>query len=193
MQGVSINIFIKKKDKETSPLAQVFYKDIYGSRKLKLNFLAENKLSTVNFQEIVPSVPLYIFRPHNNHLQEVYESGFKIDKLMINCVQGFKTDRDNLAIQYSKEDIENIAFDMLNTTLSDNDFQSKYKVKNNRDWYLSEARQRIRNKKNWNDCIIKIQYRPFDVCWTLFPNFVNVSPQTHQRTMARYVDEVRKK
>ena len=177
MQGVSINIFIKKKDKETSPLAQVFYKDIYGSRKLKLNFLAENKLSTVDFQEIVPSAPLYIFRPHDNLLQEVYESGFKIDKLMINCVQGFKTDRDNLAIQYSKEDIENIAFDMLNTTLSDNDFQSKYKVKDNRDWSLSEARQRIRNKKNWNDCIVKIQYRPFDVRWTLFDKILVTYPR----------------
>lgn len=74
---------------------------------------------------------------------------------MLNCVQGFTTDKDNIAIQYNKEDIENIAFDMLNTTLSDNDFRLKYDVKDNRDWSLSRARQRIRNKKNWNDSIVK--------------------------------------
>lgn len=96
---------------------------------------------------------------------------------MPNCVQGFKTDRDNLAIQYSKEDIENIAFDMLNTTLPDNDFKLKYNVKDNRDWSLSKARQQIRNKKKWNDSIVKIQYRPFDVRWTLFDKTLITYPR----------------
>ena len=167
MQGVSINIFIKKKDKETSPLAQVFYKDIYGSRKLKLNFLAENKLSTVDFQEIVPSAPLYIFRPHDNLLQEVYESGFKIDKLMINCVQGFKTGKDEISIQFDKELLEELCKDILNN--NSHDVITKYSLPDNAVQKIQSIRKEITTSNyNWKNNLCKINYRPFDNRWTIY-------------------------
>ena len=167
MQGVSINIFIKKKDKETSPLAQVFYKDIYGSRKLKLNFLAENKLSTVDFQEIVPSAPLYIFRPHDNLLQEVYESGFKIDKLMINYVQGFKTGKDEISIQFDKELLEELCKDILNN--NSHDVITKYSLPDNAVQKIQSIRKEITTSNyNWKNNLCKINYRPFDNRWTIY-------------------------
>ena len=167
MQGVSINIFIKKKDKETSPLAQVFYKDIYGSRKLKLNFLAENKLSTVDFQEIVPSAPLYIFRPHDNHLQEVYESGFKIDKLMPNYVQGFKTGKDEISIQFDKELLEELCKDILNN--NSHDVITKYSLPDNAVQKIQSIRKEITTSNyNWKNNLCKINYRPFDNRWTIY-------------------------
>ena len=167
MQGVSINIFIKKKDKETSPLAQVFYKDIYGSRKLKLNFLAENKLSTVDFQEIVPSAPLYIFRPHDNLLQEVYESGFKIDKLMPNYVQGFKTGKDEISIQFDKELLEELCKDILNN--NSHDVITKYSLPDNAVQKIQSIRKEITTSNyNWKNNLCKINYRPFDNRWTIY-------------------------
>ena len=167
MQGVSINIFIKKKDKETSSLAQVFYKDIYGSRKLKLDFLAENQLSTVDFQEIVPSAPLYIFRPHDNHLQEVYESGFKIDKLMPNCVQGFKTGKDEISIQFDKELLEELCKDILNN--NSHDVITKYSLPDNAVQKIQSIRKEITTSNyNWKNNLCKINYRPFDNRWTIY-------------------------
>ena len=167
MQGVSINIFIKKKDKETSSLAQVFYKDIYGSRKLKLDFLAENQLSTVDFQEIVPSAPLYIFRPHDNLLQEVYESGFKIDKLMINCVQGFKTGKDEISIQFDKELLEELCKDILNN--NSHDVITKYSLPDNAVQKIQSIRKEITTSNyNWKNNLCKINYRPFDNRWTIY-------------------------
>lgn len=167
MQGVSINIFIKKKDKETSPLAQVFYKDIYGSRKLKLDFLAENQLSTVDFQEIVPSAPLYIFRPHDNHLQEVYESGFKIDKLMPNYVQGFKTGKDEISIQFDKELLEELCKDILNN--NSHDVITKYSLPDNAVQKIQSIRKEITTSNyNWKNNLCKINYRPFDNRWTIY-------------------------
>ena len=167
MQGVSINIFIKKKDKETSSLAQVFYKDIYGSRKLKLDFLAENQLSTVDFQEIVPSAPLYIFRPHDNHLQEVYESGFKIDKLMPNYVQGFKTGKDEISIQFDKELLEELCKDILNN--NSHDVITKYSLPDNAVQKIQSIRKEITTSNyNWKNNLCKINYRPFDNRWTIY-------------------------
>lgn len=167
MQGVSINIFIKKKDKETSSLAQVFYKDIYGSRKLKLDFLAENQLSTVDFQEIVPSAPLYIFRPHDNLLQEVYESGFKIDKLMPNYVQGFKTGKDEISIQFDKELLEELCKDILNN--NSHDVITKYSLPDNAVQKIQSIRKEITTSNyNWKNNLCKINYRPFDNRWTIY-------------------------
>ena len=167
MQGVSINIFIKKKDKDASSLAQVFYKDIYGSRKFKLDFLAENQLSTVNCQEIVPSAPLYIFRPHDNHLQEVYESGFKIDKLMPNCVQGFKTGKDEISIQFDKEILEELCKDILSNNA--HDVVTKYSLPDNAVKKIQSVRKEIfASNYNWKNNLCKINYRPFDNRWTVY-------------------------
>lgn len=167
MQGVSINIFIKKKDKDASSLAQVFYKDIYGSRKFKLDFLAENQLSTVDCQEIVPSAPLYIFRPHDNHLQEVYESGFKIDKLMPNCVQGFKTGKDEISIQFDKEILEELCKDILSNNA--HDVATKYSLPDNAVKKIQSVRKEIfASNYNWKNNLYKINYRPFDNRWTVY-------------------------
>lgn len=167
MQGVSINIFIKKKNKDASSLAQVFYKDIYGSRKFKLDFLAENQLNTVDFQEIVPSSPLYIFRPHDNHLQEVYESGFKIDKLMPNYVQGFKTGKDEISIQFDKELLEELCKDILNN--NSHDVITKYSLPDNAVQKIQSIRKEITTSNyNWKNNLCKINYRPFDNRWTIY-------------------------
>lgn len=168
MQGVSITIFIKKKEGNNASLAKVLYKDLYGSRKLKLDFLSENQLDTVDFQELTITEPLYIFRPYDKNLQDKYENGFKIDKLMPNFVQGFTTDKDHIAIQYKEDEINKIAADLKNLALTDSELREKYNIKDNRDWSLVKARERIRSKKNWKDYIVKVQYRPFDVRWTLY-------------------------
>ncbi len=167
MQGVSINIFIKKKNKDSSSLAQVFYKDVYGSRKLKLDFLAENKLSSVDFQELTPSAPLYIFRPYDKHLQEVYERGFKINKLMPNCVQGFTTGQDEISIQFNKEKLEELCKDILNNSAQD--VVTKYSLPDKAIQKIQQIKKEIiASNYNWKNNLCKINYRPFDNRWTVY-------------------------
>lgn len=167
MQGVSINVFIKKKDKDSTSLAQVFYKDVYGSRKLKLDFLARNKLSTVGFLELTPSAPLYIFRPYDKHLQEVYERGFKIDKLMLNCVQGFTTGKDEISIQFDKEKLEELCKDILNNAAQD--VATKYSLPDKSIQKIQLIRKELlASNYNWKNNLCKINYRPFDNRWTVY-------------------------
>ncbi len=168
MQGVAICIYIKSKSQCSSTLAKVFYKDIYGSRNFKLDYLSTNCLNDIDFQEIQPSPPLYIFRFSDRQLEEEYKRGFKVEDLIPNNVQGFTTDRDNVAIQYTPTGVEEVCGDLLNLAIPTDVIRTKYSVKDNRDWSLDKARNRLKNKKNWRDYITEVQYRPFDRRWTYY-------------------------
>lgn len=64
MQGVSINIFIKKdKNSSNKSLAIVHHLDLYGKRNEKYNWLENNTLE--NFQKLNPEEPYNFFVPKN--------------------------------------------------------------------------------------------------------------------------------
>ena len=166
--GVSINIFVKRKDGNSEELATVHYKDLYGTRKEKLEYLATHKLGDIDFKELSLNSPLFTFRLRELELKEKYDEGFKVQDLMHEFVQGFKTDKDNIAIQYKEDEIQEIVQSMLSDD-QDEQLREKYAFKDNRDWHLDKARKFLKSKKN--DApkdITKVLYRPFDIRWTLF-------------------------
>ena len=174
--GVSINIFIKRRDENSNTLGTVYYKDLYGSQREKLQYLASHRFGDIDFQKLSLQAPLYTFRIRNNELREKYDSGFNIRELMLENVQGFTTDKDSVAIQYEKKDVELIVEEML----SDKDdavLRSEYGFRDNRDWTLKDGRtlmKPFKEKKDGNNAekkanfISQILYRPFDVRWTFF-------------------------
>ena len=162
-QGVSIVIMVK--NKETDELAKVYYKDIYGKRNQKLSFLEKNKLSDIDFTELQPTAPLYTFRIIDDKIKENYAHGFKIDSLMLHKVQGFKSDKDGVAIHYEKTGIENLLSLMLSDK-TDVELQEEVGFKDTRDWKLNKARQALKLKQQYKRFITEVQYRPFDTRWT---------------------------
>ena len=118
MVGVSINIFIKHKDSTRNDLGKVHYKDIFGTRKQKLDFLTNNTLQNIDFELINPEPPFYEFCPKSDNFDDLkaqYERGFKLDKLMGKNVQGFKSGQDSLVIKNTKEELE----DFISNLISD--------------------------------------------------------------------------
>ncbi|MBR2232890.1 MAG: N-6 DNA methylase [Prevotella sp.] len=169
--GVSINIFIKRKDGDNGQLARVYYKDVYGSQREKLQYLSEHQLNDIDFQEIQPSAPLYTFRIRNQHLREQYDAGFNIRELMTVNVQGFTTDKDFVAIQYEGKDV----YDIVSAMQSDKDdaeLRELYGFRDSRDWTLKGARSLLKAKTfGYEDVekhISEVCYRPFDFRWTFF-------------------------
>mgnify|MGYP002624231764 FL=1 len=166
--GVSINIFIRRHDGNSNTLASVYYKDLYGSQREKLQYLAAHRLGDIDFQELTPQAPLFTFRVRSNELREKYDSGFNIRELMIENVQGFTTDKDFVAIQYEKKNVEMIVNEMLSGK-EDTELRSEYGFRDNRDWSLADSRTMLKLVKDKQaDYISQIQYRPFDVRWTFF-------------------------
>lgn len=162
--GVSINIFVKKQD-STPGLAKVYYKDIFGSRKSKLEFLKTHRIEGIEFESIFPIAPYYELSPKAVDFEDVhkeYEQGFGIDELIINNKQGFKTGNDPAVIHSSKEKVERMISDLVSVT-PDGDINKKYGFRDSQDWKLSSSRKSLRKNSNREKYISQVCYRPFDI------------------------------
>lgn len=103
MQGVSINIFVKKTNPKNTELAKVYHYDLYGKRTEKLAFLSENNLHTIPFTQLNPTAPNYLFVPKDDSLLEEYNQGFSITELFkINSV-GVVTGNDAVLVDTDKQ------------------------------------------------------------------------------------------
>jgi len=103
MQGVSINIFVKKNNPKNTELAKVYHYDLYGKRTEKLAFLSENNLHTIPFTQLNPIAPNYLFVPKDDTLLAEYNQGFSINELFkINSV-GIVTGNDAVLVDTDKQ------------------------------------------------------------------------------------------
>ena len=71
-QGVAITIAIRSRPMSKSEIASVKHVDVYETREEKYSFLEENKLSTINFQDVVLGEPFYYFKNKNYRYVEEY-------------------------------------------------------------------------------------------------------------------------
>lgn len=154
MQGVSINIFVKKTAKSKAP-AIVRHFDLYGTREYKYKYLREHDFSNVEWNELSPQKPNLFFVPKNFEDQEEYDKGFKVDVLMKENACGIVSSRDNLLIHNLENELLYIKNDFL--ILSEDAFRTKYNIKDSRDWTYRDAKEDIQRAE-----IIPITYRPFD-------------------------------
>ena len=165
MQGVSINIFIKKKQK-SKKLADVYHYDLYGKRDFKYEFLSENNLKSVNWEKLDYSEPNYFFVKKDFTDIKEYEKGFKVDELMNIFVSGIESVRDRLTIHFNKEELKEVVNDFKD--LSEEEIAIKYSTEDARDWKISRAKEDIINNIDNEKCWQKISYRPFDIRETFY-------------------------
>lgn len=163
MEGVSINIFIKTGT--NSKNATVFNFDLYGKREKKYEFLLENTLKTIQWNLLDCRDPHFFFTQMDFTGEHEYQKGFKIDELFPINSTGVKTHRDHLVIEFDRDDLEKKMCDFYSKDHDDNSIASKYNLKNNRDWNISNAR-RLSSFDSAN--IIPFDYRPFDTRFCYF-------------------------
>ncbi len=165
MQGVAITIFVKTGKKNKSDLGQINHFDLYGKRDDKYNFLTVNSLKSLNFAELKPEKPNYMFIPTNNEGMEIYESGFKLNELFSINTVGFVTANDSLNVSMSEVEQKTKITDLLN--LDEHTWRVKYKrLKDARDWQYLFAKNDAEKNQLINP--IAINYRPFDTRYTLY-------------------------
>ncbi|MBN1633523.1 MAG: N-6 DNA methylase [Ignavibacteria bacterium] len=153
MQGVSINIFVKK-EKENNKLANVFHHELFGLRNDKFKKL-NNFASNIKWKKLYCIGPNYFFIPKDFSLNSDYQKGFKLDELFNIFSSGITTFLDNLIISLSEKELENKKANLHE--LSEVKLRSKYKIKDTRDLKLGNILADIPNSMN-----ITILYRPFD-------------------------------
>ncbi|MCK4664853.1 MAG: DUF559 domain-containing protein [Bacteroidales bacterium] len=156
MQGVSINIFIKKS--KSKKLGNVSHFDLYGKRQEKYNFLYDNSISSINWKELDYKEPYFFFVPKDFEEEKNYKKGIKLEYILPSYGTGVQTDRDNLFIDNNKEELERRIITLLSEN-KDKSFMQKYNVKNSSGYKLME---RINSSKFNSIKTEKYNYKPFD-------------------------------
>ena len=171
MQGVSISIFVKNASlRGKADLATLYHYDLYGKRSDKTNFLYENTLDSIAWQELKPKNPFYLFIPQNESLREEYDSGWSVKDIFKVSGVGICSKRDKIVFQNSKETLKGLLKDFA--TKPKEELYQIYDVgEDSRDWKLESAIECIKeNEDNLDNFIMQCHYRPFDMRWTYYVN-----------------------
>ncbi|MGL2780421.1 type ISP restriction/modification enzyme [Helicobacter pylori] len=165
MQGVSINLFVKKAQ-TTKP--KIFYYDVYGERAEKYAFLAQNDLSRIEWLELAPREPFYSLIPQETLLLEEYEQGFSVQEVFQVGSTGICSQRDHVVFHKDKESLLKLLKDF--STLEPSELRRIYNIKKDgRDWRLEYAIKDVKaNANNLEQYIVSCQYRPFDFYYTYY-------------------------
>lgn len=168
--GVCITLFVKTgKEKGESSLAKVYYKDVYGKKKDKFDFLEQNDLLALDFEEVTPTSPMYFLLPIKKNMETEFCQGFSVEELFIKRGLGMRTHRDNIAYQSSLNGIKTIVQDFRD--LEEQAIKEKYNItKESED---SKVINGIRNIKEFGikeEFFREATYRPLDKRYTYFTN-----------------------
>ncbi|MCL9822604.1 N-6 DNA methylase [Helicobacter sp. 16470-15] len=171
MQGVSINIFIKTKQ-DSKDLAKLYHAELYGKRKEKYNFLYEHTLDSIEWKELTPQEPFYLFIPQDENLRIEYDKGYSIKDMFRISSVGVVGGRDKFVMSDSDsfESLENFK-ERIKKFLS-LDIENARKEFNlgqdSRDWKVEYAQKELQATGNNLQNYVKIHYRPFDIRWTYY-------------------------
>ncbi len=168
MQGVSINIFVKTGKKKASELGQLLHSEFYGKRDFKYGSLNENSLKRIEWKTLNANSPNFFFINKNFDNRESYENGFKIDKLFIQNNAGLATEFDELVINNSKYEAEELLNDLRNKRALE--ILSKYQINPKK---LTKIENAIKDIAKNKPIILPIDYRPFDFKFTIYTGVSN--------------------
>ena len=163
MQGVSINIFVKTGKKKKTELGQVFHSSLQGKREFKYETLNSNTIQSFEWKQLEFTKPNYFFVPKNFDEIKNYEKGFKIDELFLLTSNGIEVGRESVGQTFSKKELINIGNDIEN--LTSNEFQTKYSLKDSRDWVLELFKKDLLSSEREMSLL---QAKPFDYRHTFF-------------------------
>ncbi|MBR6982476.1 MAG: N-6 DNA methylase [Ruminococcus sp.] len=163
-QGVCI-MFMVYQNANSSYLAEIYHADLYGLRDIKYNTLNKLLFNDIKWSRVNSTDPFFLFKP--TKIITAQRERFSLADIFIESVMGFQTHRDEFAIDFKRSEIELRISDMCNPELTDSFIATKYSIKDNRDWKINKARQRISADEsetvfaNTTLC----QYRIFDLRW----------------------------
>lgn len=165
MQGVCINIFIKKQNHNKNNVANVYYADVYGKRKDKYDYLYANDIASIQWTKFTPQPKNYfMIPPVLESTVDQYTKGVQITDLFnVNCM-GFITARDKFAVGFTKDEMSRRFYDAAAPDITDANLKLKYHLKETKNWTIKDLRSTAASKQ-LDSILTKCSYRPFDFRW----------------------------
>ncbi|MHA1491725.1 MAG: type ISP restriction/modification enzyme [Promethearchaeota archaeon] len=158
--GVCVSILIRKSD----IAKKVLIADLWGKRNDKYLQCLKNTIESINWKEIKPESPYYLFNQSNDKLNRNYHEWPNICNIFKLYGNGIVTKRDRLVIDFENNALKNKLKRFKDLNFSDDDLVNQFKIpKVDKDkWNLTKARKHLLDTGILDDLLIKIDYRPFD-------------------------------
>ncbi len=187
-QGVSINFFIKTGKKKTNELGQVFHYDLFGKRELKYDFLLENNLKSVPYKKLENTQPNFFFTSKDFVEEKAYSKGFSIPELFPLNSLGLLTKRDDLSVDFDRQNLEDKITFFLDETKSVDEVCKRFKlvIKDNDKWDANQTRNNV-SKSDIKEQIRNFQYRPFDNRKVFYNPYFVARPNT--KVLSHFIKE----
>ncbi len=162
MEGTAITLLVRNGGHETP---RVYYTDIWGKREDKYQILLKMDAKETDWMELSPSGPFYEFVPSDGRLKSEYETSPKVTEVFIVGSNGVQTSRDTMVIGWSKDKVLRRFEWIRDKRVTDEQIRRKMETEDREFWSLGEARNALRRKSDWRNCVKEYLYRPFDRRW----------------------------
>jgi predicted helicase len=161
--GVSITLFVKEPGKTN---CRVHYADLWGTREGKYDALSKSSVDTIRWKTLAPAAPHFFFVPKQFKFSREYEAGWSVRDVFEISGNGVKTERDGVAIQFDRREIETVVTDFR--VLDEAALRLKYGLhEDSRDWKVPAAQRDVQQNIS-KELFRRILYRPFDVRHTWY-------------------------
>lgn len=166
-------------------MTKIYHADLWGSREDKYRYLQEHDVTTVEWTEIFPQSPFYLFRPQNTDLLEEYNLGWKITEIMPVHSTGVKTHRDHFVFDFDLSELRKRIEKFRYLNILDQEISQMYEIKDTRDWKLSQKRRSLKSNPDWETYFTQCLYRPFD--WRAYYHHEDVVELPRNEVMRNFI------
>ncbi len=161
--GVSLALFVKlpagSKKSKKGKLATVRHADLWGSRKHKYAWLDAHDVTDTKWTKLKPNKPNFWFVPKDESQREEYEEFWSLRDAMPVSNNGFKTDRDDLVIDFDRKTLEMRMRRFFSDELPSG-FRETYNIRNSTSYDIETRREKL----SFNTIFLRrCLYRPFDL------------------------------
>ena len=175
-QGVGISIL--RKISARPARNQVELADLRGSRDSKYRTLGSSTASQTAFNAHIPKPPYYAFAQVDEDVEDEYRSFTALDEAMPFNKAGFVSGRDDFAVDFEIDPLEQRISDFLNPKNGESIVRERYSIKDAGGYELAKRRQpALAAKLEAKDIIRRVQHRPFDYRFVAYSEAVLTSPQ----------------
>jgi predicted helicase len=159
-QGVSILLGVKQSSKPSA--TKIYHSDLYSTREIKYEFLNSNDVGNVDWVELQPSTPHYLFIRQDTRLKPEYEQGIIVTEMFSTYASTVTTARNDFTMAFEPKTLVTRIKDLIDKSQSDQELRNKYELVDVSYWKLSDARDELRKIKQVEEYVKPYCYRPFD-------------------------------
>lgn len=158
--GTAIMFLVKTKSKKKTTYAKLYYKDLYGDRDFKYDYLTKNNIfkSFTKEDEIEIDKNHFFFEKKNFANPKLYNSFWAVDDIFTEKNSGVKTHRDHFIISGNKDELENRLKNFVR--LSPELIEQTYSLENSSVFNI--AKIKVNFKEIDNDKIVDYLHKPFN-------------------------------